>query len=117
MSTDAHNVNGVQFTDALPPVPLTDDQLVPLLDQEAIEAVYVPDGRPEAVYTLAGGHGGDILEFYVETATKYVKFRYTMGPDGLRLAWQRFGPWPKDDPHIEVLEMDLKDYRELEVSE
>ena len=67
MSTETAASDGVQPTTALPPVPLCDDQLAPLLDQDGIEAVHVPDGRPRTVHTLADAHEGDILEFYVET--------------------------------------------------
>jgi len=117
MSTDTHQTNGVQPTDALPPAPLTEECLAPLLDQDAIEDIHVPDGRPEDVYTLAGTHEGDILKFYVETPDQYVKFRYTMAPDGRGLAWHRCEPWQKDGPHIEVLGADLEDYAPLEVDE
>ena len=43
-----------------------------------------------------------------------MKFSYDMAPGGL--AWHRCEPWSKQDPYIEVLEMDLEDYRPLEVT-
>jgi len=106
--------DAAQPTNALPPVPLTEDQLEPLADHESIDAVYVPEGRPETVYTLAGGHRGDVLEFYVETTDQYVKYRY--GPAEGGLAWTRCEPWSKEDPHVDLAERDLEDYRPLEVS-
>lgn len=114
MSTETHTFDAVQPTSALPPVPLTDAHLTPLLDQDVVEAVYVPDDRPEAVHTLAGRHEGDILEFYVETIDAFVKFRYDMAPGGL--AWHRCEPWPKTDRDVEAVYMDLEDYHRLEVS-
>lgn len=112
MSSETATSSGKQVSSAIPPVPMTDEQLVPLLDQDNIEAVHVPDARPETVQTLAGTHQGDILEFYVETATTFVKFQYDMAPGGL--AWKRCEPWEKNDPHITVLESDLEDYHRLQ---
>jgi hypothetical protein len=103
-------------TDALPPVPLTDEQLAPLTEHDAIDDVYVPDGRPDDVYTLAGGHEGDILDFYVETARQFVKFGYQSGPHGLR--WERFEPTPKTDAFVVAVREELREnYRRLEVCE
>jgi len=103
-------------TTALPPVPLTEEHLAPLAEHDDIAAVYVPDGRPDSVYTLAGAHEGDILDFYVETADQYVKFGYTRGPHGLR--WTRFDPTPKDDAFVVSVREDLREhYRHLEVGE
>ena len=98
----------------LPPVPLTDEQLAPLADQDTVEAVYVPDGRPASVVTRAGEHRGDILEFYIETDGKYVKFGYTMGGGGL--AWKRYAPTAKTETGLSVLAVrrDLENYRRLE---
>jgi len=103
-------------TNALPPAPLTDEQLAPLAAHDAIDAVYVPDGRPETVHTLAGEHAGDILKFYVETAdADYVKFRYTMAPDGRGLAWHRHDRVPLDHRLADVIGAELEDdYRRLE---
>jgi len=105
-------------TDALPPVPLTDDQLAPLADHDAIGAVYVPDGRPEDVYTLEGDHEGDILEFYVETADcDYVAFRYTMAPNDRGLAWVRHDRIPLDHWLADAIAAELDErYCRLEVN-
>jgi len=97
----------------LPPVPLTDEQLAPLAARDDVDAVYVPNGRPETVYTLAGNHQGDIMKFYVEFAGSYVKFRY--GPTENGLAWLRHEPTSKTEPLGEyVAESIAEDYRPLE---
>lgn len=108
---------GATPTDALPPVPLTDDQLEPLDRKDAVEAVHVPDSRPEAVHTLAGRHRGDIMDFYVETADQFVKYGYTMAADGRGLAWHKYLPTSKDERAYEAVRMDLEDYRRLEVEQ
>lgn len=102
------NADGPSRTDAIPPRPLTREQLTPIADQDAIDAVWVPSELPERVYTLAGAHQGRILEFYVETETAYVKFRYAPG-DGVGLAWRRHEPISKDADDVELVESVLED--------
>jgi len=111
MRTETPPPDGSRVSDALPPVPLTDELLSTLLSQDKIVAVHIPDDRPETVQTLAGTHQGDILEFYIETTSIFVKFRYDMAPGGL--SWHRCDPWKKDDQHIELLESDLESYHQL----
>jgi hypothetical protein len=117
MSTDSPSTEpaGVRVPNStLPPVPLTDEQLAPLAARDDVDAVHIPDGRPESVYTLSGSHDGDILEFWVEFPDRYVAFRY--GPTGTGLAWLRHDSVWKDEPIAECQEDVLdEDYRHLEV--
>jgi len=73
--------------DGLPPVPLTDDQLCPLLEHDRVVDVWLPAHRPPSVYTLAGKHEGDVLEFYLETTDRFVRFVYEPGERG-GLRWR-----------------------------
>jgi len=92
---------------------MTDDQLRDLADHEAIEAVHVPEDRPNSVTTRAGTHRGDILDFFVETDDNYVKFAYVSGPNGLR--WGRFDPCSKDGNTVDLVAAHVdEEYRPLE---
>jgi hypothetical protein len=73
--------------DGLPPIPLTDAQLRPLLEHGDVVDVWLPAHRPPTVYTLAGEHRGDVLEFYVETPDRFVRFVYEPGDRG-GLRWR-----------------------------
>ena len=116
MSTDTPNTEpaGVRVPNStLPPVPLTDKQLAPLAARDDVDAVHVPDGRPETVTTRAGTHRGDILDFYVEFGGSYVKFRHGQTRTGL--AWLRHEPAPKGEGIGEYVAVNIaEDYRRLE---
>jgi hypothetical protein len=100
-----------QRSDALPPVPLSDSDLQDVAHHADIVRVWVPIERPETVHTLAGEHAGDILEFWVETETRFVSYRYT-APDGAHLGWYRSDPTPKDHAKGAVVGETLtEDYR------
>lgn len=99
----------------LPPEPLTERQLAPLAAQSDAETVWVPQDRPETVYTMAGEleHEGDIMSFYIETGSVIVKYGYTSTRAGL--AWVKFAPWAKDADDIGLIRGTLDEaYRPLE---
>lgn len=100
-------------SDVLPPVPLSDGDLRDVEHHPDVVRVWVPIARPETVYTLAGQHAGDILEFWVETDTRYVSYHYTT-PDGAHLAWYRSEPTPKGHTAGAAVEETInKEYRPL----
>lgn len=100
-------------SDALLPVPLSDGDLRDVKHHSDIVRVWVPINRPETIYTLAGQHAGDILEFWVEADTQYVSCRYT-APNGAYLAWYRSEPTPKGHTAAEAIgETINKKYRPL----
>jgi len=102
----------VRRSGALPPVPVTDEQLEPLVEHDRFEAVWVPEGRPEGVYTGAGAHADDILKFWIETADGYVPFTYTSREGGL--GWHRGTPTRRDEEASELIEGIVRDgYRPL----
>jgi hypothetical protein len=93
---------------ALPPVPVTDEQLEPLVEHDRVREVWVPDGRPRSVHTRAGAHDGDVLKFWIETGDGFVPFTYTSG-DESGLGWHRGTPTRHDEDEAELIERIVRD--------
>jgi len=81
---------------AIEPVPLTVSKTKEMLEADEVETVWIPQKRVENVITLDGKHEGDILNFWVETKTSYVKYNYEPGESDSLLAWHKYKPTMKD---------------------
>lgn len=99
---------------SLPAEPLRPAALSGLIDRSDVQAVWIPTDRPTVTGPDGEPRAGDVVEFWIEYADRWVPLKYTAAGGADRPAWFRFAAEHKSEAAGAMIERLLEEYSPLE---